>query len=108
MLEQIWNQQTLEGAQVEVKLDNEFAQLVNGRLILVSDSKAIGDYDGSDGRMVYEAAEVTLSDGTSILFLYREKNWMGLELLIRKRGEKFVSSPPFKEELPGWAIQEQE
>jgi hypothetical protein len=107
MLEQIWNQQTLpEGAQV--LLDNDFAELEDGKLILVSNSEAIGDYNDSDGRMVYEAAEVTLSDGTSILFLYREKNWMGLELIIRKRGEKFVSSPPFKEELPGWAIQKEE
>ncbi len=109
-LEQFWKQQLLpEGAEVEIQ-NPEFARQEGGKLIFASNEEVIGEYDPRDtdgGRSIYGAATVTF-EGTEILFQYREKMWTGLQVLIGKVGERYVSSPPFDEELPAWAVQEEE
>ena len=109
-LEQIWKQEVLpEGAQIEIQ-NPEFVRLLGGKLIFASNEEVIGEYDPRDpdgGRSIYGAATVTF-EGTEILFQYREKSWTGLQVLVRKVGEEYYSSPPFDEELPAWAVQEEE
>ncbi len=114
MIDEVWNQQWMDtripkGAQINI-LNPSYVRQEGGKLIFSKDEKAIGDYNSKDpdgGRSIYGAATVTL-DGTEILFQYQAKYWTGLQALVRRVGEEFFSSPTFDDELPKWAVQEED
>jgi hypothetical protein len=112
--ESIWNQHTIP-TKVKVEILNpNYARQEGGKLIFSKDEKAIGEYNPNDpdgGRSIYGAATVTFEDDEAeILFQYRAKYWTGLEaiILLKKEGEKYAFSPSFDEELPKWAVQEED
>lgn len=105
-LEQIWSLEQLpEKAQVTI---HNFAAIDGGKLLFQSNEKVIGEYDYKDpdgGRSIHGAATVELDDFI-IEFSYREKWWEGLRVLVKKKGEKYLSEAPFDEDFPNWAFQE--
>ena len=88
----------------EIKIKNnfcgEFAKVVGERLVFISNERVIpyDSYDPDGGRGIYHAATVVL-EGVTYTFEYREKYYKGL--ICFKDGTQL-------DDLPEWAVQEQD